>query len=437
MAVGANFTSLDAAFKQYYADGIEDLTYKDRPLLALMPKQEGWVGANQATRAWHIPLKFAYPPAISTTFSVGQAKAATTSSKVVAWELTTKQLYGFIQIDMESIKRAQGQEAAFVELKSLEVNGIIENISNYIHKQLYRDGTGAIAQVGNATQMPSFATSVCVLLNPEDAVTIAYGDELTVSATAAGAERAFGSNGHGLLVIGTNYDAGTFTAGTPAGAAVNLNDAADGIPTIANSDFIAHRGDRQGTSVNGVISGFKFWIPFTAPTAGNPVYNVDRAQNVDFLAGSRFDGTSFGIEEAAVRATNVVAKKGGRIEELLVNHKHYSDLVNALSSKGLVNFLDVTVDEVPGVGFKAMSIIGANTEVTVIPDYACPSDLGMGTRLSEWWLGSVGDPVSVMNGDGLEFLRLGSADGLEGRFYSYSNAVPRSPRDNVNILLPT
>lgn len=433
MAVGANYTSLDAAFKQFYKDGIEDLTFVDRPAFALMPKYDGWRGANLAQRAWHIPIKYAYPPSVSATFSVAQNRAASTSSKIQAWELTSKQMYAFIQIDNESIERAKGQEAAFVELKSLEVNGIIENFSNRLHHYMYGDGTAVIAQVGNSTQMPSFATSVLVLLNPEDAVKFAFGDELAIAATATGSYRAFGSNGHGWYVIGTNFDAGTITVGKADSTAANLNDAADGIPTVANSDYIFHRGD--GAGGNPVISGFQAWNPYTAPTS-TAFYNVDRSQSVDWLAGSRFDGSSLGIEEALIRASNVVAKKGGKLEEWMLNHKHYSDLVMALSSKGIVNFLDIRVNEYPSIGFEGVKVIGAKGEMTIIPDYACPSTLAQGLRMSEWYFASVGDPVSVMNGDGLEFLRLSSADGMEARFFSYSNMVPRNPRDMMNVLLP-
>ena len=437
MAVGANFTSVDAAFKQYYADGIEDLTYKDRPLFGLWPKHEGWVGANQATRAWHVPLKFALPPAVSATFSVAQTRAATTSSKVVAWELTTRQLYAFIQLDNESIERSKNDLGAFVELKALETDGIIENVSNRLHHYSYLDGTGAIAQVGNSTQQPSFATSVLTLASSEDAVKIAFGDELVVASSNTAATRALGANAHGLFVIGTNYDAGTFTVGTAAGAPVNANDANDGIPTIANGDSIFHRGDAQnGTGVSAVVMGFKGWIPFTAPVNGDSQFNVDRSQNVDFLAGSRFDGTNTTIEDALVRGSNVVAKKGGTLKQYFLNHKHFSDLVASISSKGSVSFLEVSPSEYPTIGYEGVKILGAKGEVDVISDYACPSNLAAGMNIDDWYFGSVGDPVSIMSGDGLQFLRLNAADGLEMRVYSYSNIVPRIPRNQCNVLLP-
>jgi hypothetical protein len=279
-----------------------------------------------------------------------------------------------------------------------------------------------------------------VLLNPETAVYWSYGDEITASLTASGGTpRALGANAHGLFVIAVNLDAGTFTVGTAAGAAVNINDANDGIPTITNSDYLQHRGDVQvaGTVGGTVISGFANFIPpvGTTFTPGTTLYNVDRSTMVDFLAGSRYDGSSLGIEEALVRASNVVAKKGGKIKQYFINHKHFSDLVAAISARGMVNFLEISPAEHPEIGFEGVKIIGAKGSIDVIPDYACPSTLAAGMDIDEWYMASVGDLVRVMNGDGLEFLRLSNSDGLQAYWASYSNTVPLVPKDNVNVLL--
>jgi len=438
--VASNFTTLDALFKQKYDEPLEDLTYKDRPFLGLLPKYTDVGGASQSTRAWHIPLKYANTAAVGGTFATAQTRAASVSSKVVAWELVTMHQYGFINLDMESVLRSEGKEHAFVDEKSLEIDAIIENISNRLHHFSYLDGTGSLAQVGNATQMPSFATSVMTLLNPETAVYWSYGDEISASLTSSGGTpRAFGSNGHGLFVIAVNLDAGTFTVGTAAGAAVNINDAADGIPTITNSDYLQHRGDVQvaGTVGGTVLSGFSNFIPppGTTFTPGTTLYNVDRSTMVDFLAGSRYDGSSLGIEEALVRASNVVAKKGGKIKQYFINHKHFSDLVAAISARGMVNFLEISPAEHPEIGFEGVKIIGAKGSIDVIPDYACPSTLAAGMDIEQWYCASVGELVRVMNGDGLEFLRLSNSDGLQAYWASYSNLVPLVPRDNCNVLL--
>jgi hypothetical protein len=437
---GTSTSSIPALYKQRYPDGLEDLTFRDRPLFALLPKKTDLGGASETSRAYHIPFRYAFPAAVSGSYSQASTRAAAVSSKVVAWELLTMHQYSFINIDNESLKRSVGNENAFLEARGFEFDGAVENLTNRLHHFLYGDGTGAIAQVGNATQMPSFAVSVLVLLNSEDAAKFAYGDELTVSATKSGGERAFGSNAHGWYVIGVNMDAGTITVGTAAGAAVNLNDAADGIPTVANSDWIAHRGDRQvaGTLGGTVLDGFQQWIPSLATgVTATLQYTVDRTAAPDLLAGSRFDASSLGIEEGFIRAANVVAKKQGKIDTIFCTHKHYSDLVSAIASRGVVNFMEVAPSDKPDIGFEGVHIIGANSgPINVMPDYACPSTVGAGMLLEKWNLVSVGDTIHIMDTDGNETLRLPSSDGVSAYWYSYSNLVPLSPRDNCNITLP-
>jgi hypothetical protein len=438
--MASNYSTLDALFKQKYTEGLEDLTYKERPFFGLLPKYTDVGGASGATRAWHIPLKFANTSAVGGNFTTAQTRAASVSSKVVAWELVTMHQYGFINLDMESVLRSEGKEHAFVDEKSLEMDAIIENMSNRLHHFSYLDGTGSLSIVGNATQMPSFATSVMVLSNPETAVYWSYGDELTASLTASGGTpRALGSNGHGWFVIAINLDAGTFTVGNSASTPVNLNDAADGIPTATNGDFIQHRGDVQvaGTVGGTVVSGFANFIPpvGTTFTPGALLYTVEQSQAVDFLAGSRYDGSNLGIEEAVMRGTNIVAKKGGIIKQIFINHKHFSDLVAAISARGMVNFLEISPTEYPEIGFEAVRIVGAKGSVEVIPDYACPSTQGTGLRLEDWYFASVGEPIRVMNGDGLEFLRLSGSDGIQAYWASYSNMVPLVPRNCLNLLL--
>lgn len=439
--MSSTYTTLSSLYKQRYPNGLEDLTFRERPFFALVNKKTDLGGASDQTRAYHIPFRYAFPAAVSGGFSIASNRAAAISSKVVAWELYTMHQYSFINIDNESLKRSVGNENAFLEARGFEFDGAVENLANRLHHFLYGTGTGVIAQVGNATQMASFATSVMVVLNSEDVAKIAYGDELTVSGTASGAERAFGTNGHGWYVIGVNMDAGTFTAGTAAGAAVNLNDAADGIPTVANSDFICHRGDRQvaGTLGGTVLDGFQSWIPSfaTGISGGDSQYSVNRSAAPDLLAGSRYDGTSLGIEEALVRGANVVAKKQGKINTYFLTHKHYSDLVSAIASRGTINFIEASPSEFPEIGFEGVHIIGANSgPIDVLPDYACPSTVAAGMYLDKWQLASVGDTIHIMDTDGVETLRLPTSDGVSAYWYSYANLVPLSPRDNINVTLP-
>jgi hypothetical protein len=431
---------VDAAFKQRFADGMEDVTYRRRPLYGLWPKKTDLGGANLTTDGFKVPIKFANTNAISGNFAIAQAKSASVSSKVQAWIMTTAHQYGFIQLDMESVDRSEGGMNAFIDLKALEMEAIAENLATRLHHFSYLDGTGALAQVGNSTQMPSFAVSTMQLNNSETAVYFQPTDELTVSATESGAERAFGSGNHGWLVLGVNLDAGQFTVATPAGALVNLNDATDGIPAVAALDWIAHRGDRQVAGAAPpnaqVITGFAGFIPNAATTiTSTTLYGLDRSQFVDFLAGSRQDYSGLGIEDALVRGANVIAKKDGMIEQYFVNHKHYSDLVTAVSSKGVVTYLNISPEEYPTIGYRGIRIQGANSEIDVIADYACPSTQCTGMDVSKWKLASVGDTIKMMVGDGLNFLRSPTSDSIQAYWVSYAALFPESPRDCINLTM--
>lgn len=442
--MSSNVNNLDAAFKQRYsAEGIARLTFEDRPFWGLVPKEE-IAGADQVTRAFAVPVLFANNAAVGGNFALSQARSALVSSKVNAFQITTSKYYGFVTLDMEAVERSVGNENAFVDLKSLEIDQTIENVSNRLHRNAWNNGDGTIGQVGNSTQMPSFATSVCVLNDLERMVFIQPGDELTVSpsGTPQSGERAFGTNNHGLYVIAVNLDAGTFQVGNVNGTAVNLNDAADGIPTIAALDWLAIRGDRQvpGTVGGTCFAGFQGWIPNAATgiaSSGDSFYNVNRYQSVDWLAGTRFDGSNYAIEDALVQGSNILAKKGGTCNAGFINHKHFSALVNSISSRGQVQFLEVSPSEYPTIGYRGVRIIGAKSDIDIIPDYACPGTVAALMNLEDWAFASVGgeDPVRFMNGDGLEFLRQPTSDSIQAYVVNYGALYCRKPRNNANITL--
>lgn len=442
MATGSNSTILDGLYKQRYPTGLEDLTFRDRPLYAMVTKNTKVGGANATgTRAYHIPFRYAFPAAVSGNFQIASNRAAAVSSRVVAWELLTMHQYSFINIDNESLKRSVGNENAFLELKGFEFDGAVENLANRLHHFLYGDGTGVIAQVGSAQQMPSMAVSTLVLFNSEDATKFSYGDELDASGTRSSAtNRAYNANNHGLYVGGVNMDAGTLLIVDATGNPALLN-GADGINGITNLDFLIHRGDHQvpGTLGGTVLDGFQSWIPSLATgiASNDSQYTVNRSTAPDLLAGSRYDGSSLGIEEAMIRAANTVAKKQGKISNYFCTHKKFSDLVSMLSSRGTINFIESSPVSTPEIGFDGVRIIGANSgAIDVIPDYACPGTLAAGMHLDKWVFGSVDDTIRIMDTDGNETLRQPNADGVSAYWFSYSNLYPTSPRDNVNLTLP-
>lgn len=429
-AGGSTLNSLDAVFKErYLSRPIADLCIEDMPLWGLLPRETDLSGADQSTRALSIPLLYARPPGISGKLSTAQTRAGNSSSSTARWTINTFQLFGVVQIDNESIERSKGKEGAFVDIKMLEVDEMHKALSHFLHVMSYGDGSGTLAQVGNSTQQSSFATSVCILLNSEDATKIEVGYELVVSQNSGGTTRAFGSGAHGLYVIAVDRDGGTFTVGTVAGVAVNLSDSTDGCPTISNNDYISLRD-----TTSSVIQGVQTYVPQVAPTSGS-LNGVAQYKDPVRLAGSRFNASSYGIEEGILRGLTKHARNGGHAKQAFINYKHFADIAMSVVNRGIAEMVEVGPDESPNIGYEALRITGPKGSVDIIPDYACPSTLCFATDVDKWLVVSVGEPVHVLGGDGLEFLRLSSTDGVECRIGGYTNMVPLAPVDSSNILL--
>jgi hypothetical protein len=425
------------ALKQHITDEpITENMFQDRPLLGLCPKYPKLGGADVTSRAMPIPIASAYTNATSGNFTVGQAAGLRNASRINAFQLTSTQLWSFVQLEDEAMKRSMSDEDSFVDFLTFEFDGLVTSLSNRIHQLMYGNGTGVIAVVGNAAQEPSFSTATVYVSNPEDMVHIEVNDELIFSSSTTSAKRALGSNGTGVIVGAVDRDNGFFIAVNTSGTTVNVNDATYGCPNIANGDVIFHRGDTNTVvdpvsgNPNGVIMGCEGWNPFIPPTTSDSFFNVNRGLgDIQRLAGTRMDATSYGIEEALVRGANKNAKVGGKITEYFVPWKKFSDLVGSIHAKTVYEPFQVGPEDAD-VGYEAVKIIGGKGSINVVPDYACPSNRTVGLNLSKVKLCSVGELVQNVNGDGNDFLRVNNANNYEIRYVTYVNFASWNPLDH-------
>jgi len=82
-----DMTSFDAALKEHYNNQmVENLVYKNNPLLAMLPKYEGFGGRN-----YPMPLIYGNPQNRSSTFS--NAVGLSSESQVEAFTLTRVKNY--------------------------------------------------------------------------------------------------------------------------------------------------------------------------------------------------------------------------------------------------------------------------------------------------------------------------------------------------------
>lgn len=418
--MGLNISEFTSLLKEHYTDQrVEMMVYKDNPLHALLPKYEDFGG-----KYLPVPVIYANPQGRSADFARAQARSLLTNSKSISFLLTRVKDYSIAVIDTETLEASKGDANSFMDAATVEVDGAINAATRSLAIAEYKSGWGEIGRIKAGTAVTS---TYLTLSNDDDVVNFEVGMELVVAAaTNTGATRSLGSSTNGLIVTAVDRQA----SAQHIKFAYNVNDAANGIPTIAHSDYIFVRGDRDSAGTSKYkISGLAAWLPTTAPTSGDSFFGVDRSADPTRLAGLRKDISAYPIEEGLILGANLVAREGGTIDHYFMNYAKFSELVNSLGSK--VQYVDVKVNA--EVGFRGVMINGKNGVIKVIPDQNCPSGTISGLALNSWKLYSLGKAIRVIEPDGLQMLRQSTADGVELRYGFKGNMACNAPGHNITL----
>ena len=398
-----DLTSFAAALKQHYtSDRVENMVYRDNPLLALMPKYEQFGGENLK-----LPIKYGIPQGRSATFATAQANKTNTQLK--AFLLTRSKDYSLASIDNETIEASKGNAQSFMDAATTEIDGSVESVSRALAIDLYGSGSGSRGQVA----VSATGTSI-QLKSIEDVTNFEVGMEIVVSTADGGGSIKAGN----VTIVGVDRDSGVLTTDSLAAIAGGAGVAAD--------DFIFQQGDYDLK-----IKGLRAWIPDSAPTSGDSFFGVDRSADATRLGGIRYDGSAQPIEEALIDAASRVAREGGRPDYCMMSYSKFSELEKALGSK--VQYVDSHVNA--EIGFRGIMINGPRGPIRCIPDQNCPADRAFMLSLTHWKLYSLGKCPKILDSDGLKMLRESSADAVEVRVGYYAQLGCRAPGFNANIKL--
>lgn len=410
-----DLTSFDAALKEVYTpDAVEDMVYKDNPLLALIPKDENFVGDSRV-----VPLIYGNPQGRSASFSRAQTRGLATSSYLKRFTVTRVKDYSIATIDNETIFASQNDLGAFMRAATLEIDGAINSLTRSAAVDLYRSGYGGRGTIG------SISTTTITLANAADITNFEVGMELDAAAAeTSGTLRARGSSTNGLIVTGVNRSTGVLTFG------FNVTDATNGIPTAAASDTLFVRGDREdaATPTRLKIAGLEAWCPNAGVTATS-FFGVDRTSDATRLGGLNYDGSAVPIEEALIEGAARVAREGGKIDHYFMSFNKFASLEKALGSK--VQYVDLAANA--RISFRGVLVNGPRGEIKIVPDFNCPDNRIFGLQLNTWTFGSIGKMARPIDTDGNKMLRLATSDGVEVRYGFYGNVWCNAPGYNINI----
>lgn len=382
-----------------------------------MPKDEKFGGKYHP-----VPIQFGDNQSRSHDFTVAQNKSKSQYAKYDSFFIDSVENYQIARIPTKSILQSQGDVAAFLPIATKEIDSAINNLTRDLAVGQYRTGYGERGQI--ATTMTVAAATKILFENPNDVTNFEVGMELDCATTiGASVLKARGTSTNGLIVTGVSRRVGAESITLSAA----IDDAADGIPTIAAGDYLFQSGDRQNsaTPARTKLCGVLGWIPEVAPTAGENFWGVDRSVD-SRLYGNYVDCTGLPIEEAIEELDAIVTREGGSLDYIFMNSMDFKAFKKAVGSRVVL----VNVKANATIGFTGIEISSQKGTIKVIPDQNCPYGTVVGTQLDTWKLYSMGKAVRCIDLDGLNMLRVGNADAVEIRYGSFSQVACKAPAWN-------
>lgn len=391
----------DAALKQIYTkDMVQNMSYKDNPLHALLPKMEDFGGKNLP-----VPIIYANPQGRSATFSNAQGNK--TPSKVTDFVLTRQSDYGLAGIENELLMASKGDSYSFLDAATTEIDGAIHAVTRSLAVAEYRDGTGNIGATSNTV----FTTAVLTLSDAEDVTNFEVGMEIQMNDGTT-----LRNSGASMPIVAVDRSAGTITVDAVVDTVITA---------AAVNDFINVEGD-----FGDKISGLDAWIPESAPGA-TAFFGVDRSVDPTRLGGLRFDGSALPIEEALIELASLIGREGGSPDHCFLKFDKYSDLEKALGSK--VQYVDLRANA--EIAFRGILVNGPKGPIKVIPDQNALANVAFMLQLDMWKCYSLGAAPMILDSDGNKWLREASADAVEVRTGYYAQLGSKAPGYSGRVSL--
>jgi hypothetical protein len=426
----ANSTNQLAALKELYTDDkdyMKNIVYAKNPWLAMIPKNESPDGF--AGKYIPVPLEYGNPQGRAHTFANAQNQQ--TASDVVSYFVYAIQDYQLVTITNLLMEQTKSNAGAFVDEASRTLDNGFRNISNNMAFELFSGGTasrGTISAAGVTYVAPNLSFT---LANPQTVVQFEVGMTLQATATDGGAAL---QNTPGTIdaiqVTSVNRGTGAITGTVVQGAPQT---------SWGPGDFLQVLGDigiGGASTIAGMLglSGLAAWVPNVDPPATDNFWGVNRSADPTRLGGLRFNATSFSIAEGLTNALAYANREGAAPDLIIMDFVSYSTLINELGAK--VQYVQLEHDEVQ-VAFEAIHFHSAYGKIPVLADRSCPAQTAYCLTTDTWKLRTLGKAPHILTYgmEGLEGLRVGTADALEIRIAYYGNVICSAPGYNMVVSL--
>jgi hypothetical protein len=416
--MGSTLTTFDALLKERYVDSdrVEELVYPENVLLGRLEKKgdTGMVGSDMP-----LPIITKNPQGAGGKFADAQANASNIGAG--KFTITAGDYYGVVLIGDKVLKASRTNQGAFLENKMTEIDGLYETVGENL--SVYTWGNGG----QNIGRIASLSGNDIILVEPSTSQNFEVGMTVVASAndgsTTTDAER---DSGDGTTVAGVNRATG----------AISLTSAA-AISGLAVGDFLFRQGDFFGDQGVVVITGVQAFITATdSPGALWGVPAATRATDPQRWAGCRVDPNSLTGKSYEERIRLLLAQMRSRFKakaptEGYMNPEDFEVLVTLMSARGIRPLEDDSTK----FGYAKINVATSAGTIPIYSDRHCPVGTFFAFNDKNHWISSMGELISVQNGDGLQMLRKSDSTDYEFRLISYPLYANNCPRNHGRVLL--
>lgn len=359
MAISTN-ASILAMLKVYYKkEGIENLLFRNSPLLKKI-KKDRVEGKEQRFAAM-----YSRGGAVSGDFTAAKAQAASVA-KTAEFCVTPGQIFSVYSMNAKEVAASKSNAGAYMRVGGAKCFAASEGLRKTLATALYGSGYGEICAVPTGGWSFTASTDATITL-PEDAVMkIDVGSVLVVKATKTTAET---SATNTLTVKAIN---GTSVTVTPLGS----DDPNAG-------EIVCLKGSMDSSSPILPV-GLDGWLPVYKKRTGESwasfiddlFFGVDRSVNPDRLAGAFHNGT--GASETKTTSVTQLIKKlrrqGSLCDLIVMNDDDFLAFANEISTSNTYFTATSTKEKkTANVGFSEITAaFSTNYVENCIDDPYCP-----------------------------------------------------------------
>lgn len=399
---------------------LEKVTYEASPLLGMLPKDEDF-----AERVRHIAVQGRNIQSGSADFSTAQTASTDSTSgspQYKDFQVTITSNYHIGVLDSLTLERGKSNKAALVDAIDTTIKGALEELANNQSVDAYRDGTGALGQVGSS----GISTTSLTLSNIEDVDNFEVGMEIVFAATKTGALR---NSGASATITAINRSTGVLTSDSNWTAQV---------AAAADADYLFRKGDAPNNTGSLLkMTGLGGWVPLTSPSASESFFGVDRSHDSWRYAGVRHDGSGgSAVKDEVMKLLTKLFRSSNRRakpEYLFMNPIDLESLL--IDIEGQHSYQKVDSPHA-NIYYEAVTFASPFGQLKVFPDKYCPEKYAWALDLRTWKLASLGKFTKLIQNDGREMQRRASADGVEFRAVSRAQMYTVAPGFNGVVKLP-